>query len=117
MDFSLKKKIAISIETGSDDNIYSDGTKRMKSKWTSPMDISNVMPKTVFSIDEVSGPRRFELAMSVTVCPGIFARTKLVTFIPRYQVVNLLKRELVIAQDGCLKSEMLIPSQSSVPFQ
>lgn len=114
--FSLREKIAISIETGSDYDRYPKYAKRTKSKWTSPMDISNVMPKTVFSVDEVSGPRRFELAMSVTVCPGIFARTKQITFIPRYQVVNLLKRELVIAQDGCLKSEMLIPSQSSAPF-
>jgi len=114
--FSLREKIAISIETGTDDDIYSNGAEKMRSKWTSPMDISNVMPKSVFSVDEVSGSRRFELAMSVTVCPGIFGRSKQITFIPRYQVVNLLKRELVIAQDGCLKSGMLIPSQSSVPF-
>ena len=114
--FSIKEKIAIAIETSSSDKTNSNVAKRIESKWTSPMDVSNVMPKTVFSVDEVGGPRRFELAMSVTVCPGMFARTKLISFIPRYQVVNLLKRELVIAQDGCLKSETLIPSQSSVPF-
>jgi hypothetical protein len=52
----------------------------------------------------------------VTVCPGIFARTKLITLLPRYQIVNLLHRELVVAQSGCLETETLIPSQSSVPF-
>ena len=114
--FSLKEKIAIAIENGSSDNTYSSVAKKVKSKWTNPMDVSNVMPKTVFSVDEVSGSRRFELAMSVTVCPGIFARTKLIAFIPRYQVVNLLKRELIVAQDRCLQSETLIPSQSSIPF-
>jgi hypothetical protein len=114
--FSMKEKIAIAIETSSSDSEKSSVAKFLRSKWTSPMDVSNVMPKTVFSVDEVSGPRRFELAMSVTVCPGFFARTKLITFIPRYQVVNLLKRELVIAQDECLESEILIPSQSTVPF-
>jgi hypothetical protein len=114
--YSPRGRIAMSIESLPDGRNHPTGGKPVKSKWTSPMDISNVMPKTVFSVDELGGHRRFELAMSVTVCPGMFARTKLITFIPRYQVVNLLKRELVIAQDGCLKSEMLIPSQSSVPF-
>lgn len=80
------------------------------------MDISNVLPKTVFSVDELNGSRRFELAISVTVCPGIFSRTKLITLLPRYQIVNLLHRELVIAQDGCLDTETLIPSQAAVPF-
>ncbi|KAL3923336.1 MAG: hypothetical protein SGILL_001715, partial [Bacillariaceae sp.] len=110
--YSPRERIAMSIECFPADTT----SKTLKSKWTSPMDISNVMPKTVFSVDEVSGHRRFELALSVTVCAGMFARTKLITFIPRYQVVNLLKRELVVAQDGCLQSEMLIPSQSTVPF-
>ena len=115
MYFSLREKIAMSIETGAGDNQYSKRAT-VKSKWTSPMDISNVMPKTVFSVDELGGPRRFELAISVTMCPGVFARTRLITFIPRYQIVNLLKRELVVAQDGCLRAETVIPSQSSVPF-
>ena len=114
MYFSLREKIALSIESGAGDKRNSTAT--IKSKWTSPMDISNVMPKTVFSVDELGGPRRFELAISVTMCPGVFARTRMVTFIPRYEIVNLLKRELVVAQDGCLKAETLIPSQSSVPF-
>jgi hypothetical protein len=112
--FSLREKIALSIESGAGDGRYKKTA--IKSKWTSPMDISNVMPKTVFSVDELGGPHRFELAISVTVCPGVFARTRLITLIPRYQIVNLLKRELAVAQDGCLKAETLIPSQSSVPF-
>ena len=112
--FSLREKIALSIESGAGDGRYKQAA--IQSKWVAPMDISNVMPKTVFSVDELGGPKRFELAMSVTVCPGVFARTRLITLIPRYQIVNLLKRELVVAQDGCLKAETLIPSQSSVPF-
>ena len=52
----------------------------------------------------------------MTVNPGLFARTKLITLCPRFQIVNLLHRELVVAQAGCLESETLIPSQSSVPF-
>jgi hypothetical protein len=112
--FSVRERIALSIETGAGDGSYANTF--IKSKWTSPMDVSNVMPKTVFSVDELGGPRRFELAISVTVCPGVFSRTRMITLIPRYQIVNLMKRELVIAQDGCLKAETLIPSQSAVPF-
>lgn len=112
--FSLREKIAISIEKGIGYGL--NVNTPIKSKWTSPMDISNVMPKTIFSVDEIGGSHRFELAMSVTVAPGLFSRTRIITLIPRYQVVNLLKRELVIAQDDCLKAETLIPSQSTVPF-
>ena len=112
--FSLREKIALSIESGAGDGRYKKTA--IQSKWVAPMDISNVMPKTVFSVDELGGTKRFELAMSVTVCPGVFARTRLITLIPRYQIVNLLKRELVVSQDGCLSAETLIPSQSSVPF-
>jgi len=112
--FSRRERISLSIESGVGSNRHSSVS--LKSKWTSPMDISNVMPKTVFSVDEVGGSRRFELAMSVTVAPGLFSRTKIITLIPRYQVVNLLKRDLVVAQDGCLKAEILIPAQSTVPY-
>lgn len=112
--FSRREKIALRIESGAGDRIYSKATTN--SKWTLPMDISNVMPKTVFSVDERGGPRCFELAISVSVCPGIFSRTRVITLIPRYQIVNLLKRKIVVGQNGCLKSPILIPSQSSVPY-
>lgn len=113
--YSRREKLALSIETG----VGGERQKKLqtvRSKWVSPLDISNVMPKTVFGVDELGGPRRFELAISVTVCPGFFARTKLVTLLPRYQIVNLLHRELVVAQDSCLDAETVIPSQSAVPF-
>jgi hypothetical protein len=112
--FSRREKLALAIETGV--GRHSKGSKRVKSKWISPLDISNVIPKTVFSVDELNGPRRFELAIYVTICPGLFARTKLIQLLPRYQVVNLLHRELAIAQDGCLEVETMIPSQVAVTF-
>lgn len=105
----------MSIESGVAQN-KSKGKKDPRSRWISPMDVSIVMPKTVFSVDEQGGPRRFDLAMNVTVCPEIYARTKLITLFPRYQIVNLMKRQLVVAQDGCLKPAIVIPSLSSVPF-
>ena len=114
MYFSYRERIALSIESGAGDGKHANIA--IRSKWTSPMDVSNVMPKTVISVDELGGSRRFELAMSVHVAPGLFSRTKMITLIPRYQIVNLLKREIVVAQEGCLKAETLIPSQASIPF-
>ena len=80
--FSKRETIALSIESGAGDGRYFKGVHSIKSKWITPMDISNVMPKTVLSVDEHGGPRRFELAISVTVCPDVFARTKLITILP-----------------------------------
>lgn len=113
--FSSKEKFSMCIESGVIPKKPKKGKTQVRSKWVSPMDVSIVMPKTVFSVDEHHGTRRFDLAMSVTVCPDIYARTKLIMLFPRYQIVNLLKRQLVVAQEGCLQPATVIPSLSSVP--
>ena len=113
--FSKREKLTLAIETLGKQAL----SRKMKgtvSNWISPLDISNVMPKTVISLDELAGSRSFDLAVSVTVCPGIFSRTKLITLLPRYQIVNLLNRELLIAQDGCMGATTFIPSKSAIPF-
>ena len=47
--FSLREKFALSIESGAGDG---RGKKQnIRSKWVSPMDVSNVIPKTVFSVE------------------------------------------------------------------
>lgn len=112
--FSQREQLTLVIETGID--ISSKRYVNSKSNWISPLDISNVIPKTEFSVDEMNGPRRFELAIHVSLCFGQFARTKMISILPRYQIINLLHRELVIAQDGCLDAETVIPSQSSISF-
>lgn len=115
--FSRKKKIVVSIQTGA-------GTKRsgrrkicdISSKWAGPFDVSNVIPKTVFSIDEMNGHRCFELAISVKLCHGLFSRSKMIILMPRYQIVNQLHRELLVAQEGCTDTPSRLPAQSSSPF-
>jgi SHR-binding domain of vacuolar-sorting associated protein 13 len=114
--FSTREQITLAVDAGVRDRRTNKSSQKIKSNWTSPLDISNVFPKTVISIDEFNGPRRFELAICLTVCPGMFSRTKLITLLPRYQIVNLLHRELVVAQDGCLDAVTRIPSQSAVAF-
>ena len=47
--FSQREKFALSIESGAGG--YSKGKKNIRSKWVSPMDVSNVIPKTVFSVE------------------------------------------------------------------
>ena len=78
--FSQREKLTLAIETGIDDSLDLRGAK---SKWISPLDISNVIPKTVFSVDELNGSRRFELAIHVTLCPGKFGRSKMISLLPR----------------------------------
>ena len=112
--FSRKEKIAVRIESGAGNEVH--GKAQIKSNWSTFLDISNVMPKTVFSLEENGGPRRFELALNVSLCPSIFSRTKLITIFPKYQIVNLLNETIFVAQDKCLQSETSIPSQTSVPF-
>jgi hypothetical protein len=57
--FSLREKFALSIESGAGDGRHLKEKQNMniRSKWVSPMDVSNVIPKTVFSV-EVSVPCR-----------------------------------------------------------
>jgi hypothetical protein len=114
MYYSQRQTLAIAIEMGIERP--SKRGKNARSKWISPLDVSNVIPKTVLAVDELNGPRRFELAIHVSVCPGHFGRTKMITLLPRFQIVNLLHRELIIAQDGCLDKEVLIPSRSATSF-
>jgi hypothetical protein len=113
--FSRKEKISLSIERGTIGRGTENETS-VQSSWVSPMDISNVIPKTIFSVDEYNGYRRFELAVSVNVCPSIFSRTKLITLYPRYQIVNLLDEDLIVAQDGWQRVQTCIKPRSSVPF-
>lgn len=90
------------------------------SQWSSLIDLSNIIPettKTTISIDRSYGSFRYELAYSVTLCPSIFSRTRMITFYPRYQIVNLLQvGSLYIAQDSALSSETCIPPLSSVYY-
>jgi hypothetical protein len=90
------------------------------SQWSSLIDLSNIIPettKTTISIDRSYGTFRYELAYSVTLCPSVFSRTRMITFYPRYQIVNLLQAgSLYIAQDSALSSETCIPSLSSVYY-
>ena len=103
--FSRDERIAVSV-----------GVEVDKSKWSSLIDVSKVMPsKTAISIDQNNNSRRYELAYNITLCPSIFSRTRMITLCPKYEIFNLLPESLYIAQEGTFNSE-IIPSQSSVHF-
>lgn len=89
--------------------------------WSPLIDVSTVMPdiKTTISIDQShgQGTKRYELAFNITLCPSIFSRSRMITFVPRYRVVNLLEGEsLFIAQDGAMRSQVCIPARSYAAF-
>jgi hypothetical protein len=116
--FSKKERLSIAIETGVCESRALSRRQdfRGRSRWAAPLDVANVMPKTVFVLEEINGYRLFELAISVSVCPGVFGRTRMITLVPRYQIVNLLHRELFVAQVSCAEDKTVLPSQSTMPF-
>lgn len=112
--FSKREKLTMCIEVRNGSS--KTDSERIRTKWIAPLDISNVLPKTVFSVEESHGQRLFELAFNVTVCPGVFCRTKIITLFPRYQIINLLHRELIIGQEGSLDNPTVMASQSTSSF-
>ena len=109
-----KEKINIvAIESGNEGDSDSYTSEQVISHWVSPLDISNVTPKVVFALDERDGDLLFEFSYFVTMCSTICSRTKCITFIPRFQIVNLLKRNLYVVQNRCL-NEIYVSAQSSI---
>ena len=113
--FSKKERVSFSVVH--DEEVMLNKTKRkFFSRWSSFIDISKAtLSKTMISVDDHDGKKRFELAYSVAPCPSIFSRTLMITFFPRYQIANLLQQPLFVAQDGA-SVHHLIPSQNWVPF-
>ncbi len=112
--FSKEAKLAVSIDFGDRDNPVKR-FKNVRSKWSQLVDISNVVPKAVFSVDEFQGDRRFDLSYDVAFAPSIFSRTKIVTIYNRFHLVNLSENPFYVSQDMSSGST-LVPSKSAVPF-
>lgn len=107
--FSVKQKICFRIENMEDcEGITS---------WSSVLDISNVMPRTVITIEEEGiSSHRFEFAIEITLCQSSFTRTKLITIYPRYIIINLLDFDLLVSQYGSFGEEKRVQKQTSLPY-
>lgn len=114
MSLFFSKKERVSISVVHDEDLPSHKHKSA-SRWSSFIDISKAISKTMISIDDNDGKKRFELAYNVAFCPSVFSRTMMITFFPRYQIANLLEQNLWVAQDGSSGHHKL-PPQSWVPF-
>jgi len=106
--FSQKQKFSFRVECIGDDSVISS--------WSNAMDASNVIPKTVVSLEEDGGSQLFEFAVDIALCPGTFSRSKMITIHPRYMIVNLLDMGLRVSQYGCARKERFIQKQTSLPF-
>lgn len=89
--------------------------RNIYSKWSNLLDISNVKPKTTFTVDEVTSPRQYEFCYDVSNALG-FHQTRIVRIYSRFHVMNLSRKVLYISQEGCLNEITFIPPCSSVPF-
>jgi hypothetical protein len=69
--------------------------------------VENVVDRGVFEVNTEAVC--YEMSLSVSVCPGVFYRTKQVTVAPRFVVVNCLDAEVALRQTGefCVKSKGL----------
>lgn len=112
--FSNHSKIAVSIDIG-DINSHNKKYRQIQSSWSHLIDISNVIPKAVFSITEFQGERRFDLSYDVAFAPSIFSRTRVVTLYNRFHLVNLSEKAMYISQEKN-NEPVLVPPSSTVPF-
>jgi hypothetical protein len=110
--FSKRERVSLSV-------VHDEELKRKSNKfvsrWSSFIDISKAISKTIISVDDHDGKKRFELAYDITSCPSLFSRTYMIQIFPRYQIANLLQKNVYLAQDGTTEHH-LIPSQSWLPF-
>ena len=112
--FSDEAKLAISIDVG---DVESDirRNREIQSEWSQLVDISNVIPKAVFSVVESNGDRRFDLSYDVTFAPSIFSKTKLVTIYNHFHLVNLSGCAFYVLQESSFDSTF-VPPKGTVPF-
>lgn len=62
-----------------------------------------------FEITEVSTLKAYQLSYSIKNMPGIFCNTQLVTFVPRYCIVNCLDEPLMVLQKGTKDIMTILP--------
>jgi hypothetical protein len=113
--FTGKKKIAITVDLYKGD-MSGKPERNVRSGWSRLLDISNVMPKTVFSVDELNSSRRYDLCYDVTNAPSAFARTKIVRLFSRFHVMNLSSSALYLMQEGCPGAVSFVQPEGSIPF-
>lgn len=101
------------------DHYRGDGSGKQKrkiySKWSNLLDISNISPKTAFVVADVSSSRQYEFCYDVSNAPG-FYQTRIVRIYSRFQVMNLCRETLYISQEGCLNDVTVVLPSCSVPF-
>lgn len=71
-------------------------------EWSSPFTIDTV--GATQGVEIVGEGFSFEAVMQVSLAPGRFSSTKVVTLLPRYIVVNKLSQPVQIGQVGCEES-------------
>lgn len=112
--FSCEDKVATCIDIGNP-NSHDQNQKLVRSNWSDLIDISNVIPKAVFSVSEYQGERQFDLSYDVAFAPSIFSKTKVVTIYNRFHLVNLSEHYLYVSQDQSSDATS-VPPKGTVPF-
>jgi hypothetical protein len=113
--FTEERGIAVSVDLYKGD-ISGKPERSVRSEWSDLLDISNLMPKTVFSVYEANSNRGYEFCYEVENAPGSFGRTKIIKLYSRFHVINLSRSALYLTQQGCPNEISFVPPQGSIPF-
>lgn len=113
--YTERQKIAVSVDLYKGD-MSGKPERKVRSEWSDLLDISNITPKTVFSVDETNSNRKYEFCYEVENASGSFGRSKIIKIFSRFHVINLSKSALYIAQQGVPNETSFVPPQGSIPF-
>jgi hypothetical protein len=113
--YSQEQKMTVSIDHYKGDE-SGKPRRNIYSKWSTALDISNIICKTSFVVAEVNSSRQYEFCYDVNNAPDVFHRTRIVHIYSRFHIVNLSKSELYVSQEGCSDEITFAPRKFSVPF-
>lgn len=116
----------LSVEQYQDDllmfSFMHDGPEELE-KQKIAIKLSDTQYSEFFRIEKVgvsgnlslSKSQRYSIGFHTSLCPGKFARTKLVTFYSRYMIVNKTENDLVFKQEG-KQTEYRVKKNERIPF-
>lgn len=113
--YTDERKVSIAVDLCKGD-ISGKPLRSIRSAWSTLLDISNVMPKTTFFVDETNSSKRYEFCYEIENAPEPFGRTKMMKIYSRFHVVNLCKSALYIKQNLNDEEMSFIPPDGSIPF-
>ena len=85
------------LSSGTDTTIRRVGNSKDK-VWSDEIDLTHMSSSSLKMPVELNG---FQFVYSVSTLPGLLSRTRLLTIMPRYCIINCMDEKIYVKQDGC----------------